>query len=77
MSEYKQDLFRYVAEEFAEDYHEGELPRREFLRRSVLLGGSVPAARVLLATLGVAGVSAAELAAAQAAPPENEAQLRR
>ena len=74
MSEYKQDLFRYVAEEFAEDYHEGELPRREFLRRSVLLSGSVPAARVLLATLGVAGVSAAELAAAQAAPPQNEAQ---
>ncbi len=73
MSEYRQDLFRYVAEEFAEDYHEGELPRREFLRRSVLLSGSVPAARVLLATLGVAGVSAAELAAAQAAPPQNEA----
>ena len=73
MSEYQQDLFRYVAEEFAEDYREGELPRREFLRRSVLLGGSVPAARVLLATLGVAGVSAAELAAAQAAPPQNEA----
>ena len=73
MSEYQQDLFRYVAEEFAEDYREGELPRREFLRRSVLLSGSVPAARVLLATLGVAGVSAAELAAAQAAPPQNEA----
>lgn len=73
MSEYKQDLFRYVAEEFAEDYKGGELPRREFLRRSVLLSGSVPAAHLLLATLGVAGVSAAELAAAQAAPPQNEA----
>ena len=73
MSEYKQDLFRYVAEEFAEDYHGGELERREFLRRSVLLGGSVAGARVLLATLGVAGVSAAELAAAQTAPPQNEA----
>ncbi len=73
MSEYKQDLFRYVAEEFAEDYHGGELERREFLRRSVLLGGSISGARVLLATLGVAGVSAAELAAAQAAPPQNEA----
>ena len=73
MSEYRQDLFRYVAEEFAEDYHGGELERREFLRRSVLLGGSVAGARVLLATLGVAGVSAAELAAAQTAPPQNEA----
>jgi len=52
MSEYQQDLFRYVAEEFAEDYEQGELPRREFLRRSVLLGGSVPGARLLLATLG-------------------------
>jgi carboxymethylenebutenolidase len=73
MSEYKQDLFRYVAEEFAEDYREGELPRREFLRRSVLLSGSVPGARLLLASLGVAGVSAAELAEAQSAAPQNEA----
>ena len=73
MSEYKQDLFRYVAEEFAEDYQQGELPRREFLRRSVLLGGSITGARALLATLGVAGVSAAELAAAQSAAPQNEA----
>ncbi|WP_425148414.1 dienelactone hydrolase family protein [Deinococcus sp.] len=73
MSDYQQDLFRYVAEEFAEDYREGELPRREFLRRSVLLGGSVPGARLLLATLGVAGVSAAELADAQGAAPQNDA----
>lgn len=72
MSEYRQDLFRYVAEEFAEDYREGELPRREFLRRSVLLGGSILGARTLLASLGVMGVSAAELAEAQTAPPQNE-----
>lgn len=72
MSEYQQDLFRYVAEEFAEDYREGELPRRELLRRSILLGGSLPAARLLLASLGVMGVSAGELAAAQSAPPQNE-----
>ncbi|WP_027483418.1 dienelactone hydrolase family protein [Deinococcus pimensis] len=73
MNDYEQDLFRYVAEEFAEDYHEGEMPRREFLRRSVLLGGSIAGARVLLASLGVAGVSAAELAHAQTAAPQNEA----
>ncbi|GGR29931.1 dienelactone hydrolase family protein [Deinococcus ruber] len=73
MSEYRQDLFRYVAEEFAEAYQEGELPRREFLRRSVLLSGSVPGAKLLLATLGVAGVSAAELAEAQGSAPQNEA----
>ena len=69
---YQQDLFRYVAEEFAEDYREGEMPRREFLRRSVLLGGSVAGARVLLASLGVLGVSAAELAEAQNAEAQNE-----
>lgn len=72
MSEYRQDLFRYVAEEFAEDYREGELPRREFLRRSVLLGGGILGARTLLATLGVMGVSTAELAEAQGAAPQNE-----
>ncbi|MEF2279306.1 dienelactone hydrolase family protein [Deinococcus sp. YIM 134068] len=71
-NDYRQDLFRYVAEEFAEDYREGELPRREFLRRSVLLGGSVLGARALLASLGVMGISAAELAEAQTAPPQNE-----
>ncbi|PNY82139.1 dienelactone hydrolase family protein [Deinococcus koreensis] len=72
MNDYQQDLFRYVAEEFAEDYREGEMERREFLRRSVLLGGSVVGARTLLATLGITGVSAAELAAAQTAAPQNE-----
>jgi hypothetical protein len=34
----RQDLFRYVVEEFAEDYREGELERREFLRCTVRLG---------------------------------------
>ena len=62
MSEDRQDLFRYVVEEFAEDYHEGELQRREFLRRMTLLGGGVVGARVLLTSLGIAGISAAELA---------------
>lgn len=70
MTEYKQDLFRYVAEEFAEDYREGELQRREFLRRMTLLGGGVVGARTLIASLGIAGVSAAELAQAQTAPPQ-------
>ncbi|WP_309569535.1 dienelactone hydrolase family protein [Deinococcus sp.] len=70
MTEYKQDLFRYVAEEFTEDFHEGELERREFLRRMTLLGGGVVGARTLIASLGIAGVSAAELAQAQTAPPQ-------
>lgn len=69
----RQDLFRYVAEEFAEDYREGEIDRREFLRRSVLLGGGVPGAKVLLTSLGIAGVSTAELAQAQQANPQAQA----
>ncbi|WP_161882294.1 dienelactone hydrolase family protein [Deinococcus alpinitundrae] len=70
MSEDRQDLFRYVVEEFAEDYREGEMERREFLRRMTLLGGGALGARTLLTSLGIAGVSAAELAQAQAAPPK-------
>ena len=62
-----------MAEDFAEDYREGELSRREFLRRRALLGGSTTGARALLATLGVAGVSVNELAAAHSAAPQNEA----
>ncbi|WP_299431831.1 dienelactone hydrolase family protein [uncultured Meiothermus sp.] len=69
---FRQDLFRYVAEEFAEDYREGELERREFLRRSVLLGGGVPGARALLASLGITGVSVSELAQAQQAPAQTQ-----
>lgn len=70
MAEDRQDLFRYVVEEFAEDYHEGELQRREFLRRMTLLGGGVVGARVLLTSLGIAGITSAELASAQTAPPQ-------
>lgn len=65
-----QDLFRYVVEEFAEDYREGEIGRREFLRRAVLLGGGVAGARMLLASLGITGVSVAELARAQQSNPQ-------
>lgn len=73
----RQDLFRYVAEEFAEDYREGELERREFLRRTVLLGGGIPGAKALLTSLGISGVSLSELAQAQQAPtqtPQAQAQ---
>ena len=70
MSEDRQDMFRYVVEEFAEDYREGEMERREFLRRMTLLGGGAVGARTLLTSLGIAGVSAAELAQAQSATPQ-------
>ncbi|HWG84419.1 MAG TPA: hypothetical protein VNT60_02960 [Deinococcales bacterium] len=72
MSEERQDLYRYVVEEFAEDYREGEMDRREFLRRTVLLGGGVAGARTLLASLGIAGISATELARAPSARPQAE-----
>lgn len=72
----RQDLFRYVVEEFAEDYREGEIERREFLRRTVLLGGGVAGARTLLTSLGI-GATATELtlaqqAQAQAQTPESK-----
>ncbi len=70
MPEDRQDLFRYVVEEFAEDYREGEMERREFLRRMTLLGGGTLGAGRLLTSLGIAGISAAELAQAQAATPQ-------
>jgi carboxymethylenebutenolidase len=76
MESERQDLYRYVVEEFAEDYREGELERREFLRRMVLLGGGVGGAQALLASLGMAA-SPAELAqaqevVAQANPPQGQ-----
>jgi carboxymethylenebutenolidase len=47
-SEYQQ----YLIEEFAEDYKEGRLERRELVKRVVLLTGSVPAAATVLTSLG-------------------------
>jgi carboxymethylenebutenolidase len=58
--EQRQDLFRYVVEEFHEDYREGEIPRREFLRRMMLLGGGIVGANALLESLGMNAASAAE-----------------
>ena len=73
MSAERQDLFRYVVEEFAEDYHEGEIDRREFVRRMGLLGGGAVGARALLTSLGIAGVTSAEVAQAMTAKPPVEA----
>lgn len=68
----RQDLYRYVAEEFAEDYQHGEMDRREFLRRATLLGGGVAGAHTLLSTLDVGAFSVAEIAAAAGARPNLE-----
>ena len=56
----RQDLYRYVVEEFAEDYQHGEINRREFLRRMFLLAGTIAGANVLLESLGLGTASAAE-----------------
>ncbi len=76
MVEPRQDLFRYVAEEFAEDYREGEMGRREFLRRLGLLTGGVVGASALLQSLGFAAASSLEWQQAFSAIPELESSLR-
>lgn len=65
------DLGRYILEEWAEDYRDGRLDRREFLRRVATLAGSQAAALALLGSVGETA-SAAELGAAvaQAPPPQ-------
>ena len=43
---------RYLVEEFAEEYLERRMSRRDLLRRAVLVTGSIPAAATALAALG-------------------------
>lgn len=61
------DLGRYILEEWTEEYREGRLGRREFLRRVAIFGGGAARGAALLATLGVA-VSSDEVTAAAASP---------
>lgn len=68
----RQDLFRYVVEEFAEDYREGEIGRREFLRRLTLLGGGVAGAASLLESVGLGTASAGEWQQAFEAIPQRQ-----
>jgi carboxymethylenebutenolidase len=71
------DLERYVLEEWIEEYRDGKLGRREFLRRAAIFCGGTAAALGVLDRAGVP-VSAQELAdaaSAQApAPPPLAAQ---
>jgi carboxymethylenebutenolidase len=46
------DLQRYIVEEWAEEYREGRLPRREFLRRMVIMAGGAALAVPLLQSVG-------------------------
>lgn len=71
----KQDLYRYVVDEFVEDFQHGEISRRELLRRLALLGGSVVGATALLESAGLAAASKAEWEQVFASIPEAEPVL--
>lgn len=62
------DLHTYLVEELVEDYRDGAVSRREFLRRMALLAGGVAAASARLAQMGLPFSSAEVAAAAQSAP---------
>ncbi len=62
------DMQRYVVEEWAEDYKQGRLARREFLRRMALMCGGVALAVPVLGSLGVT-TTQAEIAEAASAEP--------
>ncbi len=63
------DLQQYIVEEWAEEYREGRLHRREFLRRTVLLADGVALAAPVLQRLGVAASDIEIADAASAHPP--------
>lgn len=67
------DLDRYILTEWTEEYKEGRLKRREFLRRVVLMSGGAALALPVLSGLGVAA-SAEEVSRAAASTPPVAAQ---
>ena len=67
------DLERYILDEWTEDYREGHVPRREFLRRVAVFSGGAAAGVSTLARLGIPA-SAEEVAAAARAPVPLRAQ---
>jgi len=62
------DMQRYVVEEWAEEYQQGQLARREFLRRIALMSGGVALAVPVLQSLGVTATQAEIATAASAGP---------
>ena len=68
------DMQRYLVEEFAEDYLEGTMPRRDLLRRVLLMTGSVAVTAGALARLGVPAKRAEASVLRQAAPPASPVQ---
>lgn len=62
------DLQRYIVEEWAEDYQQGRLNRREFLRRTALMAGGTALALSMLRSLGVTATLEEVTAAATTGP---------
>lgn len=67
------DLERYIVDEWAEDFRDGRLNRREFLRRVALMAGGTAVALPVLRELGVM-TTQEEVAAASASGPVVSAQ---
>jgi carboxymethylenebutenolidase len=67
------DHQKYIVEEWAEDYRDGRLARREMLRRIVLMAGGVALASGVLKNLGLTA-SEVEIAEAAASAPTVVAQ---
>src|SRR2546430_526705 len=67
------DLERYIVEEWAEDYEDGRLNRREFLRRVALMAGGTAVALPILSQLGVTA-TLQEVAAASTGTPVPQAR---
>lgn len=67
------DLQRYILEEWAEDYQDGRLSRREFMRRTVLMAGGTALAVPVLHSLGVTA-TVEEVSAASQDPAPRVAQ---
>jgi carboxymethylenebutenolidase len=59
------DFQRYLLDEFVDDYREGRMSRRDFVRKSIGVAGGLAAAMALFSSLGL---SEAEVAEARAAP---------
>jgi carboxymethylenebutenolidase len=58
----------YLIQEFADEYNEGHMTRRQLLRRAVLIMGSVPAGMSALAMFGCGGDDDDEAADAASTP---------
>lgn len=62
------DLQRYIVEEWAEEYQQGRPPRREFLRRIVLMAGGAGLAALMLSSLSISAAAAEIAEAAEGSP---------